>query len=314
MITWSLLLPIAIILDLLLGDPEKPFHPVRWMGKSIERCEPFFRSFFKGKQFSGALFAIFLISASWILTYAVIYITGIIFPGLEIVVEILLIFYALSIHSLILAGMSVYEHLKTKDVEKARYSVSMIVGRDTRPLDQIGLTRATIETIAENFVDGIVSPLFYAAIGGAPLAIAYKMVNTLDSMIGYKNEKYRFFGCFAARIDDVVNWIPARLSVVFISLGAVMIGSSIKNTWKTAIKEGKNHLSPNAGYPEAAFSGALSIRLNGPNVYHGKVVRKPFIGKQYSDPHMGHITQACCLVLFSSLMAIVFLESFFLIF
>jgi len=310
---WCVIFLIIVTFDLLLGDPEKPFHPIRWMGKAIEFFEPIFRSFFQGKQLSGAIFAIFLILSSWTLTYAVILLANFIYPGMDILIEIIFIFYTLSIHSLILAGMSVYEHLKNDQIEKARFSVSMIVGRDTRSLNQTGLTRATIETIAENFVDGIVSPLFFAVIGGAPLAMAYKMINTLDSMVGYKNKKYRFFGCFAAKIDDITNWIPARLSVVFISIASKMIGCSFKNAWQTAIHEGANHLSPNSGYPEAAFSGALGVRLNGPNIYHGKLVEKPFIGKNFPNPKPEQIVQACCLLLFSALIATFFLSSIVLV-
>ncbi|MBF0452941.1 MAG: cobalamin biosynthesis protein CobD [Candidatus Magnetomorum sp.] len=311
--TWCLILIVVVILDLLMGDPEKPFHPIRWMGQAIDFFEPVFRTFFKGKQLAGVFFALFLISGTWVITYSLLSLAHGICPGFATVLEIFLLFYTISIHSLILAGMTVYEHLKKGQIEKARHAVSRIVGRDTRPLDQTGIARASIETIAENFVDGIVSPLFYAAIGGAPLAMTYKMINTLDSMVGYKNDQYRFFGCCAARIDDIANWLPARLSVLFIALAAKISGFSYQKAWQTAISEGANHLSPNAGYPEAAFAGALGIRLNGPNVYHGKMVNKPFIGINFLAPHPGHIVQACCLVLFSALVVTGFLGGILLI-
>ncbi|KPA10701.1 cobalamin biosynthesis protein CobD [Candidatus Magnetomorum sp. HK-1] len=301
MSTWCLILPAVIILDLLLGDPEKPFHPIRWMGNAIIFFEPIFRRLIKSEQIAGIFFAISLIAGTWGLTYSLLALVHAVSPALENIIETGLVFYTIAIHTLILSGLTVFRHLKKGQLEKARFAVSMIVGRDTRPLNKIGLTCATIETLAENFVDGIVSPLFYAIIGGAPLAMTFKMISTLDSMVGYKNEKYSLFGRCAARIDDIANYVPARLSVVFIAIAARILGFSALNSWKTAKNEGDKHLSPNAGYPEAAFSGALGIRLNGPNIYHGKMINKPFIGKHFPIPHINHIVQACTLVLFSTL-------------
>jgi len=306
MSSWWLILPAVVICDLLLGDPERPVHPIRLMGNAITFFEPIFRKSIKGEQLAGALFVLLLVPGTWLLTFIIVAYAETKSSSFAILVQIVIIFYALSIRTLIMAGMTVYQDLVRGDIEKARLAVSMVVGRDTKPLDQTGLIRAIIETIAENFVDGIVSPLFYAAIGGAPLAMAYKMINTLDSMIGYKNDQYRKFGCFAAKLDDLANWIPARLSTLFIVIGAAITGFSANQAWQTTKNEATHHSSPNAGFPEAGFAGALGVCLNGPNVYHGKVVNKPFIGKQYSVPTINHILQACCLVLFSSLVAIGF--------
>ena len=305
--TWWLILPAFVILDLLLGDPDKPFHPIRWMGKSIEILEPVFRKRINGDQLAGTSFVIVLVCGSWLFTSGIMTLAEIVSHEFAIVIEIFILYYALSIHALILSGMTVYEHLKKKQIEKARIAVSMIVSRDTQQLDKKGLICATIETLGENFVDGIVSPLFFAAIGGAPLAMAFKMISTLDSMVGYKNDQYRHFGTAAARLDDIANYIPARISLIFIGIGARISGFSSDNAWKTALNEGSHHPSPNAGYPEAAFAGALGIRLNGPNVYEGKMVHKPFIGKEFKDPNDLHIIQACCLVLMSSLIAVLFM-------
>jgi adenosylcobinamide-phosphate synthase len=305
--TWWLILPAFVILDLLLGDPDKPFHPIRWMGKSIEILEPVFRKRINGDQLAGTSFVIVLVCGSWLFTSGIMTLAEIVSHEFAIVIEIFILYYALSIHALILSGMTVYEHLKKKQIEKARIAVSMIVSRDTQQLDKKGLICATIETLGENFVDGIVSPLFFAAIGGAPLAMAFKMISTLDSMVGYKNDQYRHFGTAAARLDDIANYIPARISLIFIGIGARISGFSSDNAWKTALNEGSHHPSPNAGYPEAAFAGALGIRLNGPNVYQGKMVHKPFIGKEFKDPNDLHIIQACCLVLMSSLIAVLFM-------
>jgi adenosylcobinamide-phosphate synthase len=180
----------------------------------------------------------------------------------------------------------------------------MIVGRQTDTLDERGVTRACVETVAENFVDGFLSPLFFAVIGGVPLAIAYKMVNTLDSMVGYKNETYFYFGRASARTDDVANFIPARLSVLIISLGAALFSFNQGIlAFKTGFSQGDLHKSPNAGYPEAAFSGALWVRLGGPSTYHGTRVEKPIIGRSFNDPEKGKIKQACDLMMLASFLA-----------
>jgi len=304
--TWWLILPAFVILDLLLGDPDKPFHPIRLMGSAIDLFEPVFRKRIKGEQLAGTLFAVTLVSGTWLLTFGILSWADGVCHEFAMVIEIVFLFYSLSIHSLILSGMTVYEHLKRNQIERARISVSMIVGRDTKNLDRKGLIRATIETLGENFVDGILSPLLFAAIGGAPLAMAFKMISTLDSMVGYKNEQYRNFGTAAARLDDIANWIPSRLSLIFIGIGARICGFSSDNAWKTALNEGNQHPSPNAGYPEAAFAGALGIRLNGPNVYQGKMINKPYIGKKFEDPDKVHILQACCLVFMSSMITVLF--------
>jgi adenosylcobinamide-phosphate synthase len=306
MYTWWLILPAFVILDLLIGDPEKPFHPIRWMGKAIEIFEPVFRKRIKGEQLSGTLFVFVLVSCTYLMTFGILSVAHRLSHEFAIVIEIIILFYTLSIHSLILSGMTVYAHLKNGHIEKARIAVSMIVGRDTKQLDKKGLIRATVETLGENFVDGIVSPLLFAAIGGAPLAMAFKMISTLDSMTGYKNDQYRHFGSTAARLDDIANWIPARLSLIFIGIGARLSGFSSDNAWQTALNEGSHHPSPNAGYPEAAFAGALGVRLNGPSVYQGRIINKPYIGTDYQQPDVVHILQACCLVFMSSMMSVFF--------
>jgi adenosylcobinamide-phosphate synthase len=178
----------------------------------------------------------------------------------------------------------------------------MIVGRDVERYGADDIARATVETVAENVVDGVLSPLFFAAIGGAPLALAYKMVNTLDSMVGYKNPRYLLFGRAAARIDDAANFLPARLSVGLIALACRLVaGASSRRALATGWREGANHASPNAGYPEAAFAGALGVRLNGPNSYHGVLVEKPYIGVGLGSVTLGHIRQACRLMTWTSL-------------
>ena len=296
-----LVLPVAFILDRLIGDPPALPHPIRWMGNAITSCEPFFRNLFKNEKTAGALFALTLISGCWLLCFLFLLIMRWIHPVVGFGTEVIMVFYCFSSKSLAQAGLEIYRLLADGQVDQARSAVAMIVGRDVQSYQADDIARATVETVAENFVDGFLSPLLFAVIGGGPLALAYKMVNTLDSMVGYKNERYLYFGRAAARIDDVANFIPARLSVYIIGLGAQFsVLKSGARAIAVARKEGRNHSSPNAGHPEAAFAGAMGIKLNGPNYYGGKLVEKPFIGIEYDPPVVDHIKQACELMLRSS--------------
>ncbi|MDM8525449.1 adenosylcobinamide-phosphate synthase CbiB [Desulfococcaceae bacterium HSG8] len=301
------ILPAAFILDLILGDPQFPHHPIRYMGKAIEILEPYFRKPSVRLSILGAVFSISLILGVWLLTSAMMIITRSIHPVLKDVVEILLIYFCISSRCLEDAAISVCESLEQNNLEKAKEKLSFIVGRETAPLSEKGVIRAAVETVAENLVDGLISPLFFAAIGGAPLAMAYKMVNTLDSMIGYKNERYKDFGKAAARIDDAANFIPARVSIPVISLAAQILSARGTCAMKTAIREGANHASPNAGYPEAVFAGTLAVKLGGPNYYHGRLVSKPFIGTRFGQADIRHIRKACDLMLLSSFLWVVLL-------
>lgn len=290
----------AFTLDFLVGDPSWLPHPIRWMGRGIETLEPRFRHLPLPLIYSGALMAILLICTTYLLTLSLVHLSGYIHPILELIINIILIFYCIASRSLDQSAREVLDRLVSKDLSGARSRVGCIIGRDTNCLGFNGIRRAVVETVAENFVDGVAAPLFYAIIGGAPLAMAYKMINTLDSMIGYKNERYYQFGKAAARIDDAANFLPARLSVPVISLAANLLGRSGKRAFVTALTEGANHSSPNAGYPEAAFAGALAVRLNGPGVYGGIRVEKPFIGKRFGQVADMDIRRACDLMLLSS--------------
>lgn len=296
------ILPAAFALDILLGDPRLLPHPVRWMGLAIERFEPPFRRIRMDLAFSGALFAVVLILATWLLALLVLAAAQRLHPFFNTALEIILIYYCISIRSLDNAAMEVKQCLQQKKVQAAKKKVAMIVGRDINNYNEAGLARATVETVAENLVDGVTAPLFFAAIGGAPLALAYKMTNTLDSMVGYKNQTYRQFGRASARIDDILNYLPARLTVPVIALAAQILSGCGERSLKTAVCEGANHASPNAGYPEAAFAGALAVKLNGPNYYHGKLVDKPYIGVRFGKTSPGHIQKACDLMLLSSVL------------
>jgi adenosylcobinamide-phosphate synthase len=200
--------------------------------------------------------------------------------------------------------MEIYQCLQQKNITKAREKVALIVGRDVANYKESDIARATVESVAENLVDGVISPLFFAAIGGAPLAMVYKMVNTLDSMVGYKNEKYEYFGKASARCDDLFNYIPARLSVPIIALATQILSGNGCRALETAVREGAHHSSPNAGYPEAAFAGALAVRLNGPNYYNGRLVAKPYIGVSFGNTTVAHIKQACDVMMLSALLGL----------
>ncbi len=300
-------LPAAFGLDLVLGDPRRLPHPVRWMGKAIEATEPCFRKIPGDLILAGALFAASLVLCSWLLTCILLVAVYSIHPVLKTGFEIILIYYCISAGSLEEAALEIRRCLKNQNITTARDKVALVVGRDVTRYQESDIARATVETVAENLVDGVISPLFFAAIGGAPLAVAYKMVNTLDSMIGYKNEKYLNFGKAAARIDDVLNYIPSRLAVPIISLATQILSGKGARSLKTAVREGVYHSSPNAGFPEAAFAGALSVKLNGPNFYSGKLVDKPFIGIRFGHTSTEHIKKACDLMMLSSFICLLVL-------
>jgi len=295
------ILPAAFVLDLILGDPLHFPHPIRWMGKAISTLEPMFRKLPAELTMSGAMFSISLIFAAWCSTLLIVYAANMIHPWAAIGIQTLIVFYTISVRSLNDSAMAVYRSLKEHRLEPAKKSLAMIVGRDVDILDENQIARAAVETVGENLVDGVISPLFFAAIGGAPLAMAFKMINTLDSMVGYKNEPYSHFGKFSARIDDVANFLPSRLSIFIIAIAAQILNGQGIRSFKTAVTEGSNHTSPNAGYPEAGFAGTLGIRLGGPNTYNGRLISKPYIGAYLDRAVPEHIKKACDLMMLSSM-------------
>ncbi|NLX19904.1 MAG: cobalamin biosynthesis protein CobD [Desulfobulbus sp.] len=302
-----LTIPAACCLDALIGDPRWLPHPIRWMGWAITRSEPLWRRRIADEQLAGLGFAVSLIFACWAVAAAITFLAWQMHAVIGFAVESVLLFFCLSARSLHRAAMEIRASLALNQVDQARSQVAMIVGRDVTRYQADDIARATVETVAENTVDGILSPLFFAAIGGAPLALAYKMVNTLDSMVGYKNERYLLFGRAAARIDDAANFLPARLSPLLIALAAALApGFTALRSLQVAFQEGANHASPNAGYPEAAFAGALGVRLNGPNYYHGVLVDKPYIGVNLDPVKPRHIGGACRLLTCTTLVGALF--------
>jgi adenosylcobinamide-phosphate synthase len=276
---------IGYIMDLIIGDPYSFPHPVRYIGKLIKKTEKKIRNIAKSdKDLKKGGFALWFVTVgtTYLVTYLIVKLSSLI-PGGFLIVNSLLIYTTLATKCLKDEAVKIYKVLKTGDIEKSRIQLSYIVGRDTENLDEDEIIRATIETVAENTVDGIIAPMFYAFIGGAPLAMAYKAINTLDSTVGYKNEKYKDLGFASAKIDDIANYIPARISVLLMMLGSLMLGYDYKNSSKIAIRDRKNHKSPNCAYPEGAVAGALGVQLGGTNIYFGEVVYKPTIGDKIRE-------------------------------
>ena len=295
----------ALVLDLALGDPPSWPHPVRWMGRAIQRLEPPLRGCGLTPLAAGRVMVLVLVPGTWLLAAAVVKTAEWISPVLGTGVQIVMLWTCISVRALYSAAMRVEGALLRDDLAAARQSVAMIVGRETDRLDAAAVARAAVETVAENLVDGVLAPLFFALLGGVPMAMAYKMVNTLDSMIGYRNPRYIQFGRTAARLDDLANYLPARLSVPLIVPAAQLLFGRGRPAWHIARRDGRRHASPNAGIPEAAFAGALAVRLGGPNRYHGEMVEKPLIGSGFTDVQVQDIGRACHLMLTTALLAVI---------
>lgn len=269
-------------LDMIFGDPVWLYHPVRVIGKWIEILEKGLRKITgddKKKLLVGGVvlwFAVVLASTG--IPLLLLYLAGKVHPVLAFGLETFWCYQLLAGKSLKVESRKVYQKLKENDLIGARKAVSMIVGRDTEQLSEEGVTKAAVETVAENTSDGVIAPLIYLLTGGAPLGFFYKAVNTMDSMVGYKNEKYLYFGRFAAKMDDVFNYIPARLSALFMILSAGLNGMNEKNAWRIYRRDRKKHASPNAAQTEAVCAGALEVQLAGDAYYFGKLYPKATIG------------------------------------
>lgn len=269
------LLPICVgyLIDLTLGDPDNWPHPIRVFGNLISNSDRLFNRC-KFRFFKGMFVTILLCTATYVSFFFLNKILENLHFAIYITVNSLLVWYGLANKSLITEGRQVFEVLKDGGIEAGRKQLSRIVGRDTSQLTPQQIRIAVLETMSENLSDGVIAPLFFYLIGGVPAMMTYKMINTLDSMIGYRNERYEQFGKFAARLDDVANFIPARITALL-----MVITTSSSRGFRFLLKFGNKHKSPNAGYPEAALAGILNCRFGGPNVYHGTLVDKPYIGK-----------------------------------
>ncbi|MFO0753969.1 MAG: adenosylcobinamide-phosphate synthase CbiB [Thermodesulfovibrionales bacterium] len=291
----------ALLLDGIIGDPRWMPHPVRCIGSAISRAEAFLRRFFRTpsqERRAGMLLVLLIVVPVFLVTF---FLNSLLlrmgegapawYSPLSLLSLALLVFLTattVATRDLIRSAREVIRPLQEGDLEAARRNLGMIVGRDTHSLTEREVLKATMETLAENLSDGIIAPVFYLTLGGLPLAMAYKAVNTLDSMVGYKNERYLHFGRAAARLDDAANFVPARISGIIIVIAAWIAyrsAAAARSAWSTMLRDGGKHASPNSGVPEAAMSGAIGVRMGGPSTYGGMLVEKPYIGETRIGDH-----------------------------
>ena len=312
----------AYIIDLAAGDPHWLPHPVRAVGWLISRLEGILRSIAeaasskygidkgKAERLAGGCLALIVASSAFFAVLLLLEAAGALHPALFHVLNIYFLYSALAARCLADEGMKVYGPLAENDLPEARRRIAMLVGRETDRLDRDGVTRAAVETIAENTVDGVISPILFALLGSlcglaAPAVYAFKAVSTLDSMVGYMNEKYINFGRASAKLDDVLNYLPARLSGLIIPAGAFLCGMDWKGSFRIMLRDRRKHKSPNCAYPEAAVAGALGIRLGGSNTYFGRVVEKPPIGDGWKRLEPAHIKDTVRIMYASSALTLI---------
>ena len=299
---------IAYVLDLIFGDPQNVVHPVQVIGKTISAGEKVLLRK-KYKFLAGAVLNIFTVSITYTLMYLIS--KSVKISVFFMIIEIYLMYTIFSINSLAREGNRVYRILKEGDIEKARKDLSYLVSRDTETMDEKMIIRSTMETISENTVDGIVAPMFYMFLGGMPLAMAYKAINTLDSMVGYKNEKYMDFGKFSAKVDDAVNFIPARITGILIVLASMILGYDYKNSLKIFLRDRKNHSSPNSAHSEASVAGALGVQFGGKVSYFGKDINKPTIGDKTKEFELEDIRKNIRIMYVTSFLSLVIFSLIF---
>lgn len=299
----------GFVLDIIFGDPLWIPHPVVQMGKAISVFEAALRKPFPktagGEFLAGLILALLLPLFSFALSFGALYLLYGVSPFLGLAAESFWCFQVLAIKSLKDAGLEVYRALLSGDIKNARKKLSFIVGRDTENLSEKEIIKAAVETVAENTTDGAVSPLIYMLIGGAPLGLMYKAINTMDSMIGYKNARYAHFGKAAARLDDLANFIPARLAGALMALSAPVFSLDGKAALRILLRDRKNHKSPNSAHTEAACAGALGIALSGDASYFGVLVEKPAIGDDKRPPEPKDIVSAVKLLYGTSVLCFI---------
>lgn len=306
----SIYLSFAYLLDLIIGDPIKIPHPIIYIGKLISYLENIIRKHMgKHLKIGGFLLVISVLTVVFSVTSLITWVIS--FSELTLMLGMIYFLNtALAAKCLKDEAKKVLAKLESKDLEGARIQIGYLVGRDTTQLDEAEIVRATVETVAENTVDGVLAPLFYMGVGmifGMPLQFAfiYKAVNTMDSMVGYKNEKYRDIGFAAAKLDDVLNYIPARIGSVYMGIAGGILGYNIKNGFKILLRDRKNHKSPNCGYPESVVAGLLDVQIGGTNIYFGEIVEKPTIGDKNRELENKDISNSCKIMYISELLLLV---------
>lgn len=294
-------------LDLLLGDPAWIPHPVVFIGRCIENMEGFLRKGCPNELLAGAVLAAALPLGTLSLSALALWLCDLVHPALRFFLETIWCWQCLAVKGLGEEAERVRRALTSGTPEEARRAVGRIVGRDTENLSAQGVARAAVETVAENFSDGAAAPMCYMFLGGAPLALCYKAINTMDSMVGYKNSRYLYFGRAAARLDDAANFIPARLSALLLILAAGLTGERVSGAWRVWRRDRRNHASPNSAQTESAMAGALGIRLGGPAFYFGQLHDKPAIGDPVREIEPGDIRRAVRMLYAGSILCLALL-------
>lgn len=307
---WTLgAMVIGFALDLLIGDPQGWPHPVAALGRLIAALERGLRRLFpatpRGERAAGGVLWLLTVLTATAVPTLVLWLCRRVSPWLGLGAESIMCWQILAVKSLRVESMKVYDALASGDVEGARRAVSMIVGRDTQRLDRAGICRAAVETVAENSSDGVVAPLVFLALGGAPLGFFYKAVNTMDSMLGYTEPPYRDFGCIPARADDAANYLPARLSALLMLAAGALLGMDTRGGWRIFRRDRYRHASPNSAQTESMCAGLLGLQLAGDAWYHGVLHRKPAIGDPVREVEPADIPRACRLLYGMSVLALV---------
>lgn len=307
---WSLYaLILGFFLDLLIGDPHGFPHPVVLIGKLIDVTEKGMRKIFpktvRGENFAGAAIWLIVVIVSTALPTLLLWLAYGVSRWLGLALETIMCAQILATKSLRQESMKVYQALQTGDLEKARHTVSMIVGRDTQRLDEAGVARAAVETVAENTSDGIIAPMLFLAIGGAPLGFFYKAVNTMDSMLGYVEMPYKNVGLVPAKMDDLFNFLPARISALLMLAAGALLGMDGKNGWKIFKRDRYNHASPNSAQTESVCAGLLGLRLAGDAWYHSVLHKKKYIGDPLREIEPEDIPKACRLLYATAFLGLV---------
>ena len=297
----------GFIIDLFLGDPYELPHPVRLIGTLIARLEMTVRKWFAGNlKTGGIILSIIVLTASTAVPLAILFAFYKINLWLGIAAESVMCYYLIAPKCLRYESMKVYHSINENDIEKARKAVSMIVGRDTEKLDETGIIKAAVETVAENTSDGVTAPLMYISVGGAALGFFYKAANTMDSMIGYKNEKFADIGKFAAKLDDFLNFIPSRLTALIMIFSAYLLKFNGRNAFKIWRRDRRKHASPNSAQTESVCAGALEIQLAGDAYYFGELHKKEYIGDNIRPVENEDIRRANRLMYCTSVIVLIF--------
>lgn len=302
---------LGFLLDCVLGDPEQLWHPIMGIGSMISFWSKTLRKWFpksdRGQFWAGVCLWPLVVIPSGLIPFVLLWLAGIVHPAARFVLETIFCWQIFAAKSLKQAALRVYDALKAGDLTLARKYVSWIVGRDTAELDAKQVTRAAVETVAENTSDGVIAPLVFLLLGGAPLGFAYKAVNTLDSMVGYKNDAFLYFGRFSAKMDDVWNFIPARLSGLLFVLGAKPAGLDAHGAWCCFRRDRLRHASPNSAQTESACAGALGVQLAGNAYYFGKLYEKPTLGDARRPIEPEDIVRTNRLMMWASVLAVILL-------